>query len=115
MRAALPALLIGALSATVATIAVAGTLTSYVGGEGCTPSCEIAAGGWPWAWVSDNPNTSPPGSVSVEGVFAGLSRFHGFSFFLDTLVFGSLIFGLGWLLRKWSSTSNASHIAENRS
>ena len=99
IKSALPLLALGALSATAATVAVADTITSHHGGEGCSPSCELAAGGWPWVWVSDDPVTSPPGSVSMLGPLVGLSRFHGLGFSLDTLVFGSVIFGVGWMLR----------------
>ena len=90
-RLAVPLLVVAAVAFVAATVPVRGVATARYGGEACTPDCEVVAGGWPRPWVADHPGLSPSGSVSADGVVAGLDRPLWGAFFFDVAVFLALL------------------------
>ena len=66
-------------------------------GQDCTKkACQIAAAGWPVAYIWDGPHTSPAYSADWLGVWLGTDHF-SFMGFLKNIVFWGLSMFIGLL------------------
>ena len=89
-RVAAALLALSSLAYVVASVSVRGLATMSYGGEACTPTCEVAAGGWPVPWAADNPGLSPAGSVAADEVLGGVDEPLWGAFLVDLLAFALL-------------------------
>ena len=77
---------------------------TYADIMGCEQSCQLAAGGWPFAYVVDYPGLSPSGSADLVGLFIGVDKLWLGSLTATFLVW-SIFFaflGIAWSVRSGS-------------